>query len=145
MPYLIAQSILPHVNVSLNATAALLLLVGYVLIRKRREAAHRWVMLSCFGVSVVFLCSYLLHKYGYGDTKFPADRYPTAASVYYPLLISHVIFAMVIPVLALTTIIFGLRGRRALHRRWAKITFPLWLYVSITGILVYLFLYHWYP
>ncbi|HMP80482.1 MAG TPA: DUF420 domain-containing protein [Pirellulaceae bacterium] len=144
MLLLLAESMLPHLNVSLNATATVLLLIGFALIRNRREAAHRWVMLSCFGVSMVFLVTYLLHKYWYGDTKFPADQYPLMAWVYYPLLASHVVLAMAVPILALTTIVLGLRDRRAAHRRWARITFPIWLYVSVTGILVYLFLYQWF-
>lgn len=141
---MLAESILPHVNVGLNATATVLLLVGYGLIRRRREVAHRRVMLSCFAVSVVFLASYLAHKVLYGDTHFPRETYPAAAWIYYPLLASHVVLAMAVPVLALTTIVLALRDRRTQHRRWARITFPIWLYVSITGILVYLFLYQWF-
>ena len=142
--------ILPHVNASLNALATVLLVLGYALIKQRRETAHKWVMLSCFGVSVVFLASYLTShtvKYaltGDGSTRFPADAPSAIRYGYYAMLLSHVLLAAVVPFLALATIYFGLRDQRARHVSLAKITFPVWFYVSITGVIVYLMLYHIY-
>lgn len=139
------DSILPHINAALNTTATLLLVVGWILIKRGQVTAHRNAMLSCFAVSVVFLISYLVYHYQHGDTKFPRAEYPVMAWVYYPLLISHVLLATLVPVLAIVTIVLGLRDRRETHRRWAKVTFPIWLYVSVTGVLVYLILYWFCP
>lgn len=140
-----SESMLPHLNAGLNATATLLLVVGWLLVKRGQVTAHRNAMISCFAVSVVFLISYLTYHYQHGDTKFPRDEYPTMAWVYYPLLASHVILAMSVPVLAIVTISLGLLDKRTQHRRWARITFPIWLYVSITGVLVYFILYWWCP
>ena len=138
--------ILPHVNASLNGLAAVLLVVGWVLIKQRRERAHKWTMLACFGVSVVFLGCYLTYHAALdGSRKFPTEHYPTAATVYYPILLSHVVLAAAVPFLAVATIYFGLRDQRQRHIRLARWTFPIWLYVSITGVIVYLMLYQWFP
>jgi uncharacterized membrane protein YozB (DUF420 family) len=138
---------LPHVNASLNALATVLLVLGYVLIKRRQERAHMWVMLSCFGVSVVFLACYLTyHALLEGVSKrFPSYPPPAIRYGYYVMLISHIILAAAVPFLALATIYTGLANRRAAHVRLAKWTFPIWLYVSITGVLVYLALYQIYP
>ncbi len=137
-------SVLPHINASLNLLATILLLTGYWLIKSGREKAHRNVMLSAFVVSCAFLVCYLAHKYYYGDTPFPRERYPQVVVFYWVMLASHVLLAMTVPFLAIATIVLALRDRRAAHRRMARITFPVWLYVSVTGILVYLFLYQWF-
>jgi putative membrane protein len=136
---------LPHLNASLNALATLLLLIGYALIRQRRETAHRRVMLACFGVSVLFLLSYGIYHYHVQSVRFPA--YPPAAvrTIYRLILFSHIVLAALVPVMAIVAIALGLAGRRAAHRRIARWTFPIWLYVSITGVLVYLMLYQLYP
>lgn len=141
------MELLPHVNASLNALSTLLLILGYVLIRQRREQAHKWTMLSCFAVSVIFLICYLTyHQLLYaatGERGKPFEQPGVAIRyVYYTILITHVVLAATVPVLAITTIVLGLRDRRASHRRWAKWTFPIWLYVSVTGVIVYLMLYH---
>jgi len=141
---LATESVLPHVNASLNLLATVMLLTGLWLIKSGRERAHRNVMLATFGVSTVFLVCYLTHKALYGDTPFPRHQYPIAAIFYYIMLATHVLLAMAVPFLAIATIWLGLRDRRQAHRRLAKITFPVWLYVSVTGILVYLFLYQWF-
>ena len=141
---LVNDSILPHVNASLNCLAAILLVIGFIFIKRRYETAHKITMISCFGVSVAFLICYLTYHSQYGDTKFPRERYPTVAYLYYGLLITHVILAAIVPVLAIVTIVLGLRDKRTAHRRWARITFPIWLYVSITGVLVYFSLYWWF-
>ncbi len=137
----------PHLNASLNALATMLLILGYVLIKRRQEAAHKWTMLACFAVSVVFLGCYLTYHYHLDGVskKFPA--YPPAAVRvgYYVILVSHVLLAAVVPFLAVATIYAGLADKRPLHRRLAKVTFPIWLYVSITGVIVYGMLYQLYP
>ena len=139
-----SASILPHVNASLNLLATILLLTGFWLIKSGREKAHRNVMLTTFAVSCVFLVCYLTHKAQNGDTPFPRQQFPTMAIFYYIMLATHVLLAMTVPFLAIATIVLALRDKRQAHRRLARITFPVWLYVSITGILVYLFLYQWF-
>lgn len=139
--------LLPHVNASLNALATLLLMAGYILIRRRQERAHMWTMLACFSVSVVFLACYLTYHFNIpgGSRHFPS--YPPAAVryTYYIILLTHVVLAAVVPVLAIASIITGLRDRRGIHRRLTWWAFPIWLYVSITGVVVYGMLYHLYP
>jgi putative membrane protein len=135
---------LPHLNALLNFTATVLLVVGFVLIKQRKERAHRNVMLAAFGVSAAFLASYLIYHFGVELTKkFPGG--PPLSYVYYAILISHILLAMTVPVLAIGTIYLGLKDRRAQHLRWAKWTFPIWLYVSVTGVVIYLMLYRLYP
>ncbi|MCE9553623.1 MAG: DUF420 domain-containing protein [Planctomycetes bacterium] len=137
---------LPHLNAVLNSTAAVLLIVGYALIRKRREQAHKRVMLTAFGVSIAFLISYLAYHvwpFGKMDTKFQGQG--LIRPVYFTILITHIFLAAAVPVLAIVTIILGYLDRRAAHRRWAWWTFPIWLYVSITGVVIYVMLYHLYP
>jgi putative membrane protein len=143
---------LPHVNATLNALATLLLIAGYVQIKQRRESAHKWTMLACFGVSIVFLACYLTHhwylKYvvdlPYGSHLFPKE-YAVARVIYLTVLIPHVILAATVPFLALATIYLGFADRRKAHRRLAIWTFPIWLYVSITGVVVYFMRYQLYP
>jgi len=140
------EDLLPHVNAGLNALAGVLLAIGYVLIKQRRETAHKWVMLSCFGVSVLFLISYLTyHSLIGGGRHFPSDVAAPIRYFYFGVLITHVILAAAVPVLAIITIYFGLRERRVAHRKIARWTFPIWMYVSITGVVVYVMLYHLYP
>lgn len=136
-----AAQILPHVNASLNALATVLLVIGYLLIKQRRERAHRWTMLACFGVSIAFLACYLVYHALAGSRKFPSTAPDLARYFYYAVLLSHVVLAAAVPVLAIVTIISGLRDRRKTHLKWAKITFPIWLYVSVTGVVVYVMLY----
>ena len=133
-------------NAILNATATALLIAGYVLIRRGRERAHRRTMLAAFLVSVVFLTCYLAYHVwpvGAESTRFLGQG--GMRVIYLVILVSHIVLAMLVPPLAVTTIVLGLRGSRTKHRRVARITFPIWLYVSITGVLVYLMLYHLYP
>ena len=133
----------PHINASLNGLAFVLLVLGFIQIKRGNEAAHRRTMLACFGVSVVFLICYLTYhtlKAGI-STKFP--EYPPDAIriLYYVILLSHIVLAAAVPFLAVVTIILGLKDRRIGHRRFAKITFPIWLYVSVTGVAIYWMLY----
>ncbi|MGD9648107.1 MAG: DUF420 domain-containing protein [Pirellulales bacterium] len=134
---------LPTVNALLNATAAVLLVVGYWLIRQRREQAHKWVMLSAFGVSIVFLACYLVYHWHVKHVPFTGPS--GVRIVYLAILFSHVVLAACVPVLAIVTIWLGLSDRRAAHRRWARWTLPIWLYVSVTGVIVYVMLYHLWP
>ena len=139
---------LPHVNVTLNAIASLLLVLCFVLIRQRRERAHRNVMLATFAVSTLFLMSYLTYHFQVPSKKFPVDPEvaPAAARYfYYVLLASHVLLAMSVPFLAIAAIVLGLRDNRAAHRRVVRYAWPIWLYVSVTGVVVYLMLYQIYP
>lgn len=134
---------LPVVNVVLNSLAGLLLLIGYVLIKRGREQAHKTAMLSAFFVSVAFLSSYLAYHYLVEHKGFGGK--PPVSYFYYTILISHIILAVTVPMLAMVTIFFGLTDQRVRHRRWARWTFPIWMYVSVTGVVVY-FMVHWlYP
>ena len=134
---------LPTVNAVLNATAAVLLVVGYRLVRARRITAHRRVMLSAFGCSVLFLIGYLVYHARVGSVPFTGP--PAVRAVYLVILVSHVVLAAAVPFLAAITIYLGLADRRARHRRIARWTLPIWLYVSLTGVVVYAVLYHLYP
>jgi uncharacterized membrane protein YozB (DUF420 family) len=142
---LLGESILPHINASLNLTASLLLIAGVVLIKLRKEQAHKITMGSAFLVSTAFLICYLTYHVTVPSTKFPRETYPTVAIFYYIMLASHILLAITVPVLAIWTIYLGWRDRRAAHKRLAKFTFPIWFYVSVTGVLIYLMLYWWFP
>jgi putative membrane protein len=140
---------LPHINVSLNALATVLLIVGFVLIKRKQEQAHRKVMLATLAVSALFLVCYLIYHFNIegGSKKFPTDTdvAPLAARYfYYALLLSHVLLAMAVPFLALGSVYLGLKGKREAHKRLSKWTWPIWFYVSITGVIVYLMLYQIY-
>ena len=142
-----AVNVLPHVNAALNALATLLLVLGYVFIKQGRERAHKRTMLACFGVSLVFLICYLsYHQLLHAVTgqRGKPFEYPGLAVryMYFTILITHVALAAAVPFLAVATIYFGLRDQRLRHRRVARWTFPIWLYVSVTGVIVYLMLYH---
>ena len=136
---MIDYTVLPTVNATLNALSGTLLLIGYVLIRRRQITAHRNAMLGAFASSTLFLISYLLYHAEVGSRPFGgqgAIRY-----VYFVILISHVILAAVILPMAIMTLSRGLRGRYEAHKRIAKWTFPTWMYVSVTGVIVYVMLY----
>ncbi len=136
---MIEISDLPTVNATLNTISAILLTIGYVLIRQRRIEAHKRCMLAAFAVSVLFLISYVIYHANAGSTPF--TRQGWIRPVYFTILISHIILAFVIVPLAIRTLYLAWRERFEQHRRIAKITLPLWLYVSITGVLIYLMLY----
>jgi uncharacterized membrane protein YozB (DUF420 family) len=133
---------LPALNAALNATAAVLLVIGYVLIRRRQFRAHRAVMLAAFGVSTLFLVSYLIYHANVGSRPFPGQG--AIRIVYFMVLIPHVILAALIVPLALVTLSRGLRERFDRHVAIARWTLPIWLYVSVTGVIVYLMLYQMY-
>jgi len=140
---MIRLSDLPAVNATLNAVSLLLLLSGFVFIRRKQVLAHKRCMIAAFLVSMAFLATYLTYRF-LGQEKRFAGR-GAIRTVYFVVLITHVTLAATIPVLATWTLLLALRGRWEKHRRMARITFPLWVYVSITGVLVYLFLFRWYP
>lgn len=130
---------LPAWNAVLNGTAALLLLSGYVMIRRRNIRAHRACMVSALVLSSVFLATYLIYHAKAGVTHF--ERTGLVRPVYFAILISHTVLAALVPPLAVTTIYFALRGRFNRHRRLARITLPVWLYVSVTGVVIFRMLY----
>lgn len=133
-------SIFPPLNAALNGLAALLMVAGIFRIRSGDEATHKKLMLSAFGVSVLFLCSYLYYHLHFGVSVKYAG--PESAKIPYLLmLLTHTVLAAAVPFLALRTIWLGLKEQRASHRKWARFTFPIWLYVSLTGVLIYLVLY----
>ncbi len=138
---------LPAVNAGLNGLATVLLAAGYVLIQQKRVIAHRNVMLTAFGVSIVFLVCYLVyHAALHHDTGLAGKKFAGTGPVrpvYFSILISHVVLAAAVPVLAIITIYRGLKSDWARHRRIAKITYPIWMYVSVTGVIIYGMLYHW--
>ncbi len=138
-------SFLPPVNASLNALAAVLLVVGRRFIRLGRIDAHRRTMLAAFSVSTVFLALYVAHKVSrdFQNTTFGAEGLVQLA--YLAMLASHVLLAMTVPVMAIALIRFGLKGEIARHRRLARWAWPIWMYVSLTGVLIYFLLYHWNP
>jgi uncharacterized membrane protein YozB (DUF420 family) len=131
---------LPTLNAFLNGTAAILLGIGYWLILNRRREAHRRVMLTAFAVSTVFLVSYLVHHWHARFVYFQGTG--TIKTVYLWILGTHTVLAATVPVLAIITLNRGLASRFDRHRAIAKWTLPIWMYVSVTGVVVYLMLYH---
>ena len=130
---------LPAVNATLNATSGVLLLIGYLLIRSGRRQQHRAVMLAAFTASSLFLVSYVVYHAQVGSVRFTREGF--VRPLYYAILITHVTLAATVLPLAIVTLTRGLNGRFREHRRIAKWTFPIWLYVSVTGVLVYVLLY----
>jgi uncharacterized membrane protein YozB (DUF420 family) len=150
---------LVHLNAGLNAVSTILLVLGYVLIKRGARQAHGWVMLAAFAVSCVFLVSYLTYHWSAGSVKF---THPGIVKIIYlAILLTHVILAAVVPFLAVASITLAIWGGGfgnaaelptdqqqaylARHRRLSKWTLPIWLYVSVTGVVVYLMLYHIWP
>ena len=134
---------LPHLNAILNSTSAVLLLSGYSFIRRGNVRAHRNCQVTAVVTSALFLISYLTYHYFHGSTRFTGQG--VVRPVYFVILISHTILAVVIVPLILITIYRAARGDFERHRRIARWTLPLWLYVSVTGVIVYLMLYQIYP
>jgi putative membrane protein len=138
-------SVLPPINAALNATAIVLLVVGRRLARRGQLARHRVVMIAAFGVSSLFLLLYVSHKVSrnFENTTFNAEGW--AKTAYLVLLGSHVLLAMTVPIIAIMLIRLGLRDERDRHRRIARIGWPIWMYVSVTGVAIYLLLYPFNP
>lgn len=133
---------LPALNAVLNALSGVLLTAGYVMIRQRRIAAHRACMLAAFSTSVLFLTSYVIYHANIGSRPFPGQG--SVRLAYFTLLISHVLLAATILPMAIVTLRRGLRAQYDPHVRIARWTFPLWMYVSVTGVVIYLMLYQMY-
>ena len=133
-------SVLPSINAFLNATAAVLLVWGYWLIRNKRKETHRKVMQTAFVVSCLFLVCYLVYHFQVGSVRFPKTG--PIRTVYLTILASHTVLAACVPFLAIVTLRRGLSARFDKHRRIARWTLPVWLYVSVTGVVVYVMLYH---
>jgi uncharacterized membrane protein YozB (DUF420 family) len=138
----VAISDLPAVNATLNATSAIFLIAGYLLIRRGRPELHKKCMLGALASSALFLTCYLIYHANTGSRPFPGQG--AARIVYFTILITHVLLAAAILPLALTTATRGLRAQYDRHVRIARWTLPLWLYVSVTGVVIYLMLYQWY-
>ena len=134
----------PALNASLNATSALLMTAGFIFIKAKRIIAHRACMLSAVIVSTAFLVCYVIYHVQKAEpTRFGGSG--AIRTVYFTMLISHILLAMAIVPLVLRTVTLALQGQIEQHRAWARWTFPLWTYVSVTGVLVYFFLYRWWP
>ena len=138
-------SILPPINAALNATATLLLLFGRRLAKQGQVARHKRVMISAFAVSSLFLLFYVSHKVwrNFENTTFNVEGWAKVA--YLVLLASHVLLAMTVPIFAITLIYFGLKDDRVRHKRIARVGWPIWIYVSVTGVVIYLLLYPFNP
>jgi uncharacterized membrane protein YozB (DUF420 family) len=131
--------ILPAVNAVLNGAAALLLLLGFVFIKQKKIAQHRACMLSAFAVSTVFLVCYLVHHARVGSVPFRGTG--VLRALYFAILVPHVLLAAAVVPMALVTIYRGLKGNVVKHRPLARVTLPVWLFVSVSGVAVYLMLY----
>lgn len=136
---LIATSYLPTVNAALNSLSAAFLIAGYFFIKRKNISAHKACMISAFSASALFLISYLVYHYQVGSVPFEGQGW--IRTLYFTILISHTVLAVAIVPLVLITLTRALKGNFERHRRIARWTFPLWLYVSVTGVLVYLMLY----
>ena len=131
-------SMLPFVNAALNGTTTLLLICGYILIRKKKREMHRYVMLTAFGSSTLFLVSYVIYHWFKSGPKLYIGDFQT---LYYIILFTHIVLAAIIIPLALFTLYRGWISQLKRHRKIARITLPIWLYVSGTGVVIYLMLY----
>ena len=137
---MIGISDLATVNAALNATSAILIGGGVYFIKRKNINAHKACMIAALATSTLFLASYLIYHYNVGSVRFTKPGW--IRNVYFPLLISHTILAAVVLPLVLRTAFLAFKGRFANHMRIAKWTFPTWMYVSVTGVIVYLMLYH---
>jgi len=136
-------SVLPHLNAALNASSFILLTTGYYFIRHRRVIAHRNCQIAALTASIVFLISYVTYHLHHGATRFTGQG--IVRSVYFTILTTHTILAVVIVPFVIVTFRRAFRGDFQRHRALARWTLPMWLYVSVTGVLVYVMLYHLYP
>jgi uncharacterized membrane protein YozB (DUF420 family) len=141
--------IFPHLNAALNALSSVFLVSGFAMIMRMRVAKHRWCMLAASIVSGLFLVSYVFYHslrtyyFGLGPTKFTGEG--LARPIYFTILTSHTFLAVAVFPFVLLTLYRGLKGRYDAHKRVARLVFPIWLYVSISGVIVYLMLYQLYP
>ena len=140
---MISISDLPALNAALNSIATVLLLAGFIFIKRKNIPAHKVCMAAAFTVSALFLTSYLIYHYNHLTVRFTTTGWPKA--LYYVVLFTHIPGAIISFPMILATVWFAIRGNFDSHRRWARRTWPLWMYVSITGVLVYLMLYKIWP
>ncbi len=133
----------PQVNAGLNSLSTVLLVAGWWFIKSERKQAHIACMAAALVASAVFLTCYLIYHFNVGSVKFTTEGWPRM--VYFPLLISHLILAIVVVPMVTLTVVPALRARYDRHKKFARWTLPVWLYVSVTGVLVYLMLYIWFP
>ena len=136
---------IPAINACLNGLATVLLSLGFIFIKSGNREAHRKCMISAVIVSAVFLIGYVGHKILVQGVHTPFGGEGTIRTVYYTMLISHIILAIAIAYLVPRTFLLAIKGDFDRHRAWTRWTFPIWYYVSITGVLVYCFLYQWWP
>ncbi len=136
---------IPALNATLNGLATVLITAGFILIKTGRKDAHRRVMTTAMVVSALFLVGYVTHKVLIHGVHTPFGGTGLLRMVYYVMLTSHIILAMSIAFLVPRTFLFALQGNFERHKAWAKWTFPIWYYVSVTGVLVYFSLYQWWP
>jgi uncharacterized membrane protein YozB (DUF420 family) len=136
-------SILPHLNAFLNATSTLILLIGYHSIRRGKRAEHKKFMLSALGTSTLFIISYLIYHLNFGALRFAGQG--TIRPVYFAILTSHTVLAILVAPMVLYIVALALRGETTKHKGVARIVLPTWIYVNVTGIIVYVMLYHLYP
>lgn len=136
---MIETSDLPTLNAVLNGISAVFLLIGFTLIRQKRWKAHRAVMWTAFGISVLFLISYLTYHYYEGSRPYEGEG--ISRVIYFVILTTHVVLAATVPPLAILTLWRGTKKKFIKHRNIARYTFPIWMYVSVTGVIVYLMLY----
>lgn len=141
--------ILPHLNASLNALSGVFLISGFYFIRRKQISKHRFCMISACSVSALFLVSYIIHHsirtyyFGIGPTRFTGEG--VVVPIYRTILLTHTVLATAIAPFVLVTLWRGLKGRYDTHKKLARWVFPIWLYVSITGVVVYLMLYQLFP
>jgi putative membrane protein len=131
--------LLPHLNATLNALSFVFLVVGHRFIHLRRIAAHRFCMLSACVASLLFFASYLTYHFQVGSVKFPGTGWPK--TLYLSILGTHTVLAATVPILAILTLRLAFKENFASHRKIARWTFPIWVYVSVTGVVVYVMLY----
>lgn len=137
---------IPTLNAALNATATLLITAGFIFIKRGNREAHRACMLTAGAVSAVFLVGYVAHKILIHGVHTPFGGEGAALrAVYFTMLVTHIILAIAIAYLVPRTFLFAIKGDYVTHKKWAKFTFPIWYYVSVTGVLVYFSLYVWWP
>ena len=136
---------IPALNAALNALATVLMTAGFIFIKRGQREAHRAAMLSAGAVSAVFLIGYVAHKILVRGVHTPFGGEGAIRTVYYAMLLSHIVLAISIAWLVPRTFWLALRGDYESHKRWARFTYPIWYYVSVTGVLVYFFLYVWWP
>ena len=153
MPWEFLSKNLPHVTASLNAAATVLLVLALVAIRQGKVRRHKSLMLSALATSAVFLLLYLFHKLAlYQYTGVPNKRFPTDPAVasdaarytYYSILASHLVLAITVPFITLRAVYLAMKGRIIAHKKWVRFAYPIWMYVSVTGVLVYVMLYQLY-